>query len=73
MLRELSDHVALGNMIWNAGWFILALALIRAWVVAITKKLDQYCSQNREDHKELHNRVTEHESRISRLEVRVEQ
>ena len=66
------DNFVWGNIIWNGAWFAAAIGLFLKRFSTLEKKLSEYCTINREDHKDIHGRITGHETRISKIEARAE-
>lgn len=62
--------VVVGNMAWN---FLLIGALgfmIRLWMKNMETKVSDYCAQNRDDHKDIFEKLTSHTERIAVVEDR---
>jgi hypothetical protein len=68
----MEPNFVVGNMMWNAALVGGLGYMIRLWMKDTKEKLSIYCNQNREDHKDVYEKLDEHGQRITALEVMVE-
>lgn len=71
MLQELlkSENFVIGNVFLNMSMLGGSVALILWRMKNVEKKVGQYCTENREDHKELYESLSEHAQRITVVET----
>ncbi|HSW64873.1 MAG TPA: hypothetical protein VLH56_16415 [Dissulfurispiraceae bacterium] len=64
------DHFIIGNMVWSAILIAALGAMIRGWMADTRAKIDQHCETNLREHDKLFHKIDNHESRISKVEVK---
>lgn len=66
------DLVYIGSMLWNAILIGALGAMIKTWMADTHKKIESHCQSNEREHSKLFEKLVDHETRISRVEVKVD-